>query len=563
MTVASHRIDALLERARRRLGCLAAAVYAPSRQIDEISCDADSVPIRATIARTLNSFMDLCRDSNQPVIRNRVRERVDGPLLGKFLVAPISDENGFIGALVAYNADIGPAFTVADGRRAARLAYVLGKTISASRDPLTGLLTRGAFEQQAKSARAAHAKSPCAVLYGDLDQMHVINDRWGFAAGDRAIAIAGKSVQRALAAPDSVLCRLSGDRFTAFIPNCTLARAKQLAETARDAIARAGLTAKSDSIPLSICWGVAALPVGESNFDHAMAAAEIACKAAKDRGRNRVEIYQDADVSIIRRLDDVQMASRLRTALDEGRFYLVAQPIASLLTQERVDRYELLLRLLDEDGETLQPQQFMSAAERYQLLPHLDRCVVGSVLSKLKKAYAQPGFKPIKFALNLSGPTISEPNFIEWLTASLDASGVPGRYLGFELTENAAMHDVASAQALTQGLQARGCEFSLDDFGTGFSSLSYLHMLNPNAIKIDGCFVRNLLDNERSVSLVRAMAQLAHSMGIATVAEYVETPAICVRLIELGVNFGQGHALGKAVPFDDLISGDAKLMIAS
>ena len=564
MTAVNH-INALLARAQRRINCFAVAFIAPTRQVNEFYC-ADSnadAELKHIVARAGESFLELSREQHQPILRNRVREVANGPLLGRFVVVPVHDDEGFIGVFIAYNPAIGQEFTAVDARLAQRIGKLFGKAVALSRDPLTGLMTRAAFERQVDSWRKANSHSAAALLYGDIDRLHVINDLFGFKIGDRAIAVAGKRLQNVVAAQNILLCRLSGDRFTVFIPDCTLTRAKDIAEAARDAVATARFSSNAQPIQMSMCWGVALLPPDETSLDHGLAAAEVACKAAKDRGRNRVEVYQDTDASIIRRHDDILIVGQLRSALEEGRFRIFAQPIASLLRNEEVARYEMLVRIFDEDDKLVEPNQFMSAATRYQLLPLLDRCVIGAVLSKLQHAFAQPGFRPIKVALNISGPSIGEPDFIDWLVEALDRSGVPGKLVGFELTETAAVGNVERAQSLMARLGEKGCEFALDDFGTGLSSLSYFQLLNPDAIKIDGSFIRNLLDSKRSESLVRAIAQLANSMGIATVAEYVESPAICMRLIELGVQFGQGYALGKPVPLDKLLTSPASLALAS
>jgi len=305
------------------------------------------------------------------------------------------------------------------------------------------------------------------------------------------------------------------------------------------------------------------LRTDDNNVDHGLAAAEIACKAAKDRGRNRVEVYQDTDASIICRRDDMLIVGRLRSALDEGRFQVFGQPIMSLQSGEKTRRYEMLVRLVDEDEKLVMPQQFMSSATRYQLLPQLDRQVISHVLQKIKVAMTVPGFKPLQLSLNLSGPTISEPAFAEWLVTQVKESGVPGDWIGFELTENAAIGNLERAQALMERLGALGCKFALDDFGTGVNSLAYLKALKLSMIKIDGSFIRDVLENERSESLVRGIAQLAKSMGMETVAEYVESPMICMRLIELGVQFGQGYALGKPVLLDRILDPVRSLALAS
>jgi diguanylate cyclase (GGDEF)-like protein len=567
-----NQINDRLARAQQQLKCNAVAFIAPARQMEIIRCSSTlpkkaAIEIQELILGSSDSFLDLLRRQPEPIIRNRVRESAEGPLLGRFAVAPVRDDSGLIGIFVAYNTMSEADFEATVSKLALQVAEQLGSLVAVSHDMLTGLLTRATFENQVEAWRKANPKAPAALLYGDIDQLHVINELWGFSTGDRAIALAGQCMQRAITANNALLCRLSGDRFTAFIPEHALAAARNIAEQTRLEVTRARLPStlatNSHPIQMLMSWGVAPLPLDETSLDHVLAAAEIACKAAKDRGRNRVEIYHDSDVSIIRRHDDILIVGKLRSALDEGRFRIFAQPIASLLRNEEVARYEMLVRILDEEDNLVMPGNFMSAATRYQLLPQLDRCVVGAVLDKLKQAYLQPGFRPIKVAINISGPSIAEPGFVEWLEEALDKSGVPCRLVGFELTETAAVGNLERAQALMARLGNKGCEFALDDFGTGLSSLSYFQVLNPNTIKIDGSFIRDLLDNKRSESLVRAITQLANSMGIVTVAEYVESPEICMRLIELGVQFGQGYALGKPVLFDKLLSPTGYLARAS
>jgi Amt family ammonium transporter len=239
------------------------------------------------------------------------------------------------------------------------------------------------------------------------------------------------------------------------------------------------------------------------------------------------------------------------------------KPYSSLNKSDGTRRYEMLVRLVDEEDKLVMPQQFMSSATRYQLLPQLDRQVISHVLGKLKAAKSLPGFKPLQVSINLSGPTISEPDFADWLLAQVEASEVPSDWISFELTENAAIANLARAQTLIERLGGLGCKFALDDFGTGVNSLAYLKALRISMIKIDGSFIRDILENDRSESLVRGIAQLAKSMGIETVAEYVETPMICMRLIDLGVQFGQGYALGKPVLLDRILDPVRSLALAS
>jgi diguanylate cyclase (GGDEF)-like protein len=556
MNASSKQVRELLLRAQQRFKCFAVALLVPPNEVCEIHCATgqDGAHARSMIERSADSFAMLFREQREPVIRNRVRDVPGGPLICRFLAAPLYGDDGkFVGMMMLFNPANSAEFGDIDARLAVRYAKVFAKAISVPRDALTGLLARESFEHKVAVWKASQAEASAALLYGDIDQLHVINDLFGFQTGDRAIAIAGQKLNAIVTMDGAASSRLSGDRFTVFIPNCSMDRARQIANTIREAVSSARLTSSAQPIPMSMSWGVAMLRAAETTLDHGLAAAEIACKAAKDRGRNRVEVYQDTDASIIRRRDDMLIVGRLRTALDEGRFQVFGQPIASLLQAENTRRYEMLVRILDEDDKLVLPQAFMSSATRYQLLPQLDRCVIGHVLAKIADARAKPGFRPIHVSLNISGPSISEPEFVDWLLAELERSGVPGDWVSFEVTETAAIANIDRAQQLIEKLGAKGCKFALDDFGTGLSSLAYLKALNIAAIKIDGSFIRDILENKRSESLVRAIAQLANSMGIETVAEYVESSAICMRLIELGVEFGQGYALGKPVLLDKLI----------
>jgi diguanylate cyclase (GGDEF)-like protein len=553
-----NTVQDLLLAVHHRMQCMAAAFMVPPPGTSHFHSDSvhDAVRARELIERTAESFFQQCQQRRDAVIRNRVREVPDGPLIGRFLAMPIRSSNAeVLGVLLLFNDLQHEEFTAGDARLVARYARLFSKTIAMPRDPLTGLLMRAAFEKRISEhhSRTA-APRASALLYGDIDQLHVINDLWGFEMGDRAICSVSEQMEAQLAPHNAVLSRLSGDRFTVFLPDCTLARARQIADQVRTAVTNAKLYVAAESVVLSMSWGVAMLRVGEDRLDHGLAAAEIACKAAKDRGRNRVEVYQDSDASIIRRRDDMLIIGRLRTALCEGRFQVFGQPIAPLLQLEHTRRYEMLLRIIDENDALVLPARFMSAATRYQLLPQLDRCVIAHVLGRLKAARAAPGFLPLHVSINLSGPTISEPEFMEWLLAEIQSSGVPGDWLSFELTETAAVGNLQRAQVLIDQLGQRGCRFALDDFGTGLSSLAHLKTLNFSMLKIDGSFVRDLLVNERSASLVRAVAQLANSMGIETVAEYVESAEICMRLIELKVQFGQGYALGRPVKLERILA---------
>lgn len=571
MDSATSTIRQFLLEAQRRLDCRAVAFTSPSLDEFHFHSKAEDAPALDEMLRaTAATFLEQCRtrvtrDGCEPLVRNRVRYESGGPLLGRFLAAPVPDPDGNLaGIVMSFRPMEWLEFSKIDARNAAQLSRELSQLLYMPADLITGSMGRGGMEKLVKWRLHWLEQPPnSSVLYVDIDQLHIVNDMHGLEAGDRAIAAVANALAAELANDDAVLSRLSGDRFTIFLPDTPLPQARQVASRLRHAVQAGSVVIGEEKIPLSISVGAAALASGERAFDHALAGAEVACKAAKERGRNRVEVYQISDASMIRRRHDMSMVGRLRHALEQRRYQIFGQPIASLLQPDSVHRYEMLLRILDEEGRLVLPANFMSSATRYQLLPQMDRCVVMDVLAHLRTARARPGFKPLHLCVNLSGPTISDDAFLDWMLMQLDESGVSADWLTFELTETAAVSNMEQAQLLMSKLGALGCRFALDDFGTGLSSLTHLKNLPFSSLKIDGSFIRDILHDERSQALVRAVAQLAGAMGMETVAEYVETPEVCMRLIELQVQFGQGYAIGKPRPLTGILSPTAALLHAS
>jgi EAL domain-containing protein (putative c-di-GMP-specific phosphodiesterase class I) len=289
---------------------------------------------------------------------------------------------------------------------------------------------------------------------------------------------------------------------------------------------------------------------------HALAAAETACKAAKDRGRNRVEVYQSTDVSLVRRFADINIAGQLRDAIDAGHLRLDAQLIAPFAGAVGArPHFELLLRMLDENGRLVGFDRLLSAANRYQLMPVIDRWVIETAITMLQQRAAQLAGRAIAFAINFSGQSLNDEAFGDFVVDQIRASGLEPGLFCFELTENATVTHLARAEALMQRLRELGCGVALDDFGTGLSSLSFLRHLPVTMLKIDGSFIRDVLVDARAESMVRSIAQLAHSMSMSTVAECVETREISTRVALLGVDYGQGFAIGRPTPLAEVLVG--------
>ncbi|MBW4050442.1 MAG: bifunctional diguanylate cyclase/phosphodiesterase [Proteobacteria bacterium] len=439
-------------------------------------------------------------------------------------------------------------------RTVADLDKMRRSTQEGSFDSLTGLYTRPAFETRVRlEVASAEDTSSWASLYINVDQLHVINDNFGMRVGDGVLGQLGELLRSRLP-PRAFAARISGDRFALLVP-VHLDDAERFGELLREAAEQLGTLHGNSRLRVSISVGVAELDSREGELMHSLAAAETACKAAKDRGRNRVEVYRANDASLVRRFADINIAGRLHDAISCGRLRLDAQLILPFGRDSGLTpHYELLVRMIDEDGTAAGPDSFMSAAMRNQLMPSIDRWVIEAAIERLKSYAATFSGVPMRFAINFSGQSLNDESFEGFLIERIASSRLPPELFCFELTENATIASVARATALMGKLRALGCGIALDDFGTGFSSLSYLRQLPVTMLKIDGSFVRDVVSDPRAESMVRAIAQLARTMSLTTVAEYVETESIRARVATLGVDYGQGYAISKPLPLDDLLA---------
>jgi diguanylate cyclase (GGDEF)-like protein len=421
-------------------------------------------------------------------------------------------------------------------------------------DALTGLYTRPAFELRVRAAVASTANtSGWSSLYINVDQLHVINDNFGMRVGDGVLGELGELLRNRLP-PDAVAARISGDRFSVLLP-MHLDDAERFGESLREGAEQLGSMQGNSRLRVSISIGVAALDSSEGELMHSLAAAETACKAAKDRGRNRVEVYRTNDVSLVRRFADINIAGRIHDAISAGRLRLDAQLILPFGSAPRLrPHYELLVRMIDEDGSASAPDSFMSAAIRYQLMQSIDRWVIETAVERVKTFADTFSGVPLSFAINFSGQSLNDASFGDFLIDRIRSSGLPPELFCFELTENASIASISRARELMARIRTLGCGIALDDFGTGLSSLAYLRQLPVTMLKIDGSFVRDVVSDPRAESMVRAIAQLARTMSLVTVAEYVETEEIRARVATLGVDYGQGFAIAKPMPLDDLLA---------
>jgi diguanylate cyclase (GGDEF)-like protein len=413
----------------------------------------------------------------------------------------------------------------------------------ADEDPLTGLLNRRALTRELERQLALGGHG--ALLLLDLDNFKDINDLRGHPAGDRVMCTLANVLRERLG-DDHVLGRLGGDEFAVVLAGADEPNAVRMADRLRRAVATLPVTGGLGTTRITVSAGVAGFESG-GNWQAVLANADLALYASKDAGRNRVTVYEQghyADTAL-----RVTVLDRLRNALTSGGLELHAMPMVKL-GSNRVVGHELLLRLEDGLEPRLGPGEFLPAAERSGLVLEIDRWVAGTAIDALV-AHPYPG---LRFNVNVSGRTLEDEDFGGYVLDRLAAAGVaPGR-LGFEITETAAVTNLAAASSLAQRLRAAGCRISLDDFGAGFGSFVHLKQLPITGIKIDGEFVRGIDYGSRDTVLVQGIVDIARGLGVSVVAEWVERATQVDALARLGVRVAQGFHLGKPEPLRDLLA---------
>jgi diguanylate cyclase (GGDEF)-like protein/PAS domain S-box-containing protein len=450
--------------------------------------------------------------------------------------APIRDRNGrTVGAVLVFR----------DVTKERRLKRAL--SFQASHDALTGLINRREFDSRLQAALqgARNGEGTHALLYVDLDQFKVVNDTCGHPAGDRLLRDVTALLQQQVRSAD-LIARLGGDEFGILVQHCSLEQATRIADQIRQAVRDYRFSWEQHTTSIGASIGVVAITDASDSVASLLSAADIACYAAKDAGRNRVHVYDSSEVSGRHR--EMYWVSRVTRAVDEGRLELYAQPIvATRRDSPRLPQFqELLVRLRDDDGELVLPGEFIPAAERYNIIGTIDRWVLEKSVARLRQ-YLAAGLELPLLSLNLSGTSICERNFLDFVLALVE-DPVIGGHLCFEITESAIIAGMSQIVYFAQEVRKRGCRFALDDFGTGLSSFHYLKKLPVDFLKIDGQFVGSLTNDPVDRSMVEAISKVAGALGIATIAERVESAAALERLTQLGIDFAQGYHLARPEP---------------
>jgi diguanylate cyclase (GGDEF)-like protein len=472
------------------------------------------------------------------------------------LLCPLMDKQGTREGILAQLGRVnGGEFGKAERRFMAHIVRKVEYVIERSFDAMTGLMNRSGFEAQLQeSAKSLQdAGEPHQLIYLDLDNLQLVNDTFGRDAGDAVIMRFAGLLEEDLSR-NAVVSRLTGDDFCILLTHSSGEQAMQLAHQIRDKGSALRYLQGDKSLQVTMSIGVAEFSVHSGDEGRALTAARMACEGAKEHGRDRIEVYDDQNLSVIRRHDDMQLVSQIQQAIDADEFELLAQPITSLKDRKDSPRFEILLRMRDGDNAYIPTQALFSAAERYRLMPQIDRWVVSTTIARLAENAAAVEASGANFSINLSGQSLGDDDILEFIDGEISESGISPSRLCFEVTESAAVSNLKKAQTFIDALRDRGCRISLDDFGAGLSSFAYLKNFKVDTLKIDGSFIRDITDNRISESMVAAITQVAKVMELETVAEYVESAETRLLIAKLGVDFAQGHEVGKPLSLDETLA---------
>ena len=425
-------------------------------------------------------------------------------------------------------------------------------TVANSRAAETKLLSRFELVTLIDSTLQKQPQRPHSLGYFDTDKIHTLNDAFGYSGGDRALATFRRILTDSAGANDAV-AHLGGDRFCLFMPGASGDTAVAKAEQILRLLSQESIDDGVKSINLSASAGVVDNNAASKGAEDMLILAEVAARGAQDRGGNQVALFQDIDSSIIQRRSDVDKVGFLQMALIENQFVLHAQRILAL-HDEAGQKYELLARLNSPDAPDRSPAEFLSAAERYQLMAALDRWVINSALTTIADADNPLEVSLSTFCINVSAQSLQDDSFVEYIESRIAETSVAPDTLCFEITETSLVRNLDRAQRFVHRLQRLGCQVALDDFGTGYSSFAYLKTLPVNYLKIDGAFVRDLLENDLSKAIVTAVVNIADVIGAQTVAEHVENEMVQAWLKDAGVHFVQGFTVHRPEPFTGVLA---------
>ncbi|HEY1327453.1 MAG TPA: EAL domain-containing protein [Casimicrobiaceae bacterium] len=503
---------------------------APVATVFRLQDEASGQELPDPVARALRDGCPVKSEGNVAL-----RQRDDTPIAVDYSAAPIRDRAGTTVGVVLVFHDMSR-----ERQYASRLAHL------ASHDGLTALPNRREFEQRVSRvlSEARERAGSHAVLYLDLDEFKLVNDTCGHAAGDELLRQVSALLRQRLRESDT-LARLGGDEFGVLLVHCAPSAALRVAESLRKTIGDFHFVWKQRPFRVHVSIGLVSLGPGTRTLAQVLSAADAACYMAKDKGRNRVQVWSPESDELALRHGEMEWANRLHGALEQHRFCLYAQPLQAVRRDGAHTRYtELLLRLTDENGQMVPPMSFIPAAERYHLMPAVDRWVVGTALGIMAEYAAAGLLESLGIcAINVSGASLSDDEFLDFVQQQLLRHRIPHASVCFEITETTAVTSLTKAVEFMTALRGRGCRFALDDFGVGVSSFTYLKHLPVDFLKIDGAFVKDLLHDPVDRAMVEAINRIGHLMGKLTIAESVENNATLEALRAIGVDYAQGFGI--------------------
>ena len=534
-------IEFLNPTAERITGCdLLSAAGAHVACVLNIVDEASGAPLADPVSRMLEAG-DVIEEQPSAVLARADAAR----LLIDYSAAPILGRDGSLqGAVIALR-DVTRQREMAE-----RVRW------QATHDPLTRLINRAEFERRVEEAIAdvRRGGGPHALLFLDLDQFKVVNDTCGHAAGDELLRQLTQVLSAHIRQTDA-LARLGGDEFGVLLPGCPIAPARRVAEKLRQAVEGFQFAWQDKIFRVGVSVGGVPIDDPHRSLAELLAAADSACYHAKDSGRNRVHFAAGDDREIAERQGQMAWVAQIHRALEQDRFRLWAQEIQPVGAAACAgDHFEVLLRMVDAEGRLVPPMAFLPAAERYHLMPAIDRWVVRTALAMLGAAYRGNGRRLVCASLNVSGASVGDEHFFVCVRDCLAEHAIDPRTICFEITETAAIANLRGATGFIGELKALGCRFALDDFGSGMSSFAYLKSLPVDYLKIDGCFVKEMDRDPVARAMVEAIHRVGHVMGIATVAEFVENDAIRAALAEIGIDYAQGYGVARPRPLAELLA---------
>lgn len=546
----------LLDNCNDALQTQVSALVMRDRSRDTV-CIADAACAETVSLRAMLSDPAMTRWVDQlrlPVVINEESERWPNGLTlrggEKIVACPLFDSGGYhLGALLVINDAEQRDYENSDRNLIAALAEKTARVLSVKYDALTGLLTRESFERCIDTAmtEAQVQQRQHALMHINVDQLKLVNDTFGHDEGDALLRKLAAYIGGQLRAKDKC-ARLGGDEFGILLPDCELSHARQRAEAIVHGASDIECGQHGRYLDVGISVGVTQIDNSLESVVEQLARADLACLEAKEQGRGRAVVYRQNDRALHAREDQMHWVSRIQRALKENNFDLYAQTIQASAAGNQAPHLELLLRMRAKDGTPLSPGVFLPVAERYHLMPSIDRWVIEHALETLGRHYDPQRHGKAVFAINLAGQSITDEHLLAYLIEQLSQTTFPTAQLCFEITETAAIRNLAAAQEFIGQVKRFGCAFALDDFGAGVSSFANLRALDLDYLKIDGSFVVDMLEDPVSASMVSAINQVGQTMSLATVAEFVSSQEIYTALTELGVTYQQGYFIDEPMP---------------